>query len=303
MRNYGYCYVVNRKRESILVIIHENTMQKKLKIGKFEITQLHGGDFVMDAGAIFGVVPKVLWQKKYTADAENSFLLKSNVLLVKWDTGALLIESGLGNKLTEKQRKIFKVHSEWRITQDLLQLGLEPNDIKYVILTHCDFDHAGGIIQYDAAGEPKVTFPEAYHVVQEKEWYDANHPNIRSTNTYWSHNFAALHEENLFLVSGDHEIIPGVRVIHTSGHTRGHQAVVIESEGEVAIHLGDLMPTHLHNNPLWVMAYDNFPLDSIEMKKKLIDAYCEKEAWFTFYHDTAYLACKLDEDGEVIDTV
>ena len=276
-------------------------MEQALLIGDIEISWLNGAEFALDGGAMFGVVPKMLWSKKYPADADNTIKLVSAVLLVRTPAARIIIETGLGNKLTAKQRKIFRVSRDWSLPSDLEAMGLDRGDIDYVILTHCDFDHASGIVMLNEAGAPELTFPNARHVIQHQEWEDVMAPSLRAGHTYWSANFAGLAEKgNLMLVEDDHELTPGVRVVHTGGHTRGHQIVRIESGNKQALHLGDLLPTHLHANPLWIMAYDNFPLDSIEQKQFLMKQGVRDGAWFTFYHDPFLTACRFDDQGKVI---
>lgn len=281
------------------------------KLGDFEIYWLNGGEFELDGGTMFGVVPKVLWSKKYPADVaddisheDNYIKLLNYPLLVKTTEFLVIIETGLGNKMTEKQKKIFRVIREWDIPQELKRIGLTRQDIDYVILTHCDFDHAGGIVMHNAHGDEELTFPNAKHIVQKLEWEDVRHPNIRSENTYWPQNFSKLKEtDNLQLVNGNFTVCKGVEVELTGGHTRGHQIVRIQSGKETAYHLADLLPTHVHFNPLWIMAYDNFPLDAIALKQKYETRGIRENAWFTFYHDPSMYACKFDTKGKVVKKV
>ncbi len=275
-------------------------MQTGLQVGEFELFWLNGGRFELDGGAMFGVVPKVLWQKKYPVNSENYISMRAWPILVKTPQGIVLIESGLGNKLTDKQKKIYRHQEEWSILQDLAQLGIKREDISHVILTHYDFDHAGGVVMLDDAGRLCLTFPNAKHFLQRKEWEDVLNPNIRNINTYWQVNIELMKgNKNLILLTGEAEIVKGVTVTHTGGHNSGHQIVTMRSGGEIALHLADLLPTHAHYNPLWIMAYDNFPMDSIALKEKLIAAGREENAWFTFYHDAYMLACKFDDTGKI----
>jgi glyoxylase-like metal-dependent hydrolase (beta-lactamase superfamily II) len=171
-----------------------------------------------------------------------------------------------------------------------------------VVLTHYDFDHAGGLIMQDEKGNLVPTFPNAKYVIQRKEWEDVLNPNKRSVNTYWPINYAVLKESrNIELVDGTAEVTRGVTVHHTGGHNRGHQIVRLESDGQVALHLADLMPTHVHFNPLWVMAYDNYPLDAIAQKEEWENCGLRENAWFTFYHDPFLLACRFNEQGDIIE--
>lgn len=278
-------------------------MKKSLKIGDLELIWLDGGSFELDGGAMFGVVPKILWSKKYPSDDDNFVNLITAPILVKTQTALILIESGLGNKLTEKQKKIFRVKSEWKILSDLESLGIKREDINYVILTHLDFDHCGGIVMFEEDNTLSITFPKAKHIIQKKEWQDALNPNKRSANSFWPINFELLKNSPLLnLVEGNSIIVDGIRVVHTGGHNSGHQIVEIESKGQKALHLADILPTHAHFNPLWVMAYDNYPLEVISIREEYEKKGIEENAWFTYYHDPFMYACKFDKEGNIIES-
>lgn len=276
-----------------------------MKLGKFDIDWLQGGVFRMDGGSMFGVVPRALWSRKYDVDdSDNSIELLNACMLLRTPAGNVLIETGFGNKISDKAKKIFRVGPDWDLPGSLEALGLKREDIDYVILTHCDFDHAGGVSMLGDSGEPELTFPNAMHVVQKLEWEDALSPNIRSANTYLKENFTLLKDsDKLMIIDGDHEVVPGVRVELTGGHTRGHMVVWIESEGEHAVHMADLLPTHAHHNPLWIMAYDNYPMDAIAKKQELHKRAEELNAWYLLYHDTNMKACKFGEKGKVSEKV
>jgi len=275
-------------------------MTKGLKVGDFEAIWLNGGRFELDGGAMFGVVPKVLWQKKYPPAEDNYIPLTAWPLLVRTPQSLVLIESGIGNKLTDKQKKIYRVKEDWSVIDDLKHLGVNREDIDYVILTHYDFDHAGGVVMQADGGNLSLTFPNAKHILQKREWEDVLSPNIRNINTYWPINNEFIRgSSNLELIDGDREILPGISVIYTGGHNNGHQIVQMSSQGELALHLADLLPTHAHANPLWVMAYDNYPMSSIAQKEQWMKYGVSKNAWFTFYHDAFLTACKFDDKGTV----
>ena len=278
-------------------------MKRGFRLGEFEFTWLNGGSFELDGGAMFGVVPKALWSKKYPASEDNTISMVAWPLLIRTPDSLVLIETGLGNKLTEKQKQIFRVKEVWNLPDELKTLGINREDISHVILTHYDFDHAGGVVMKDGkSGGYSLTFPRAKHVIQAKEWEDVISPNIRSINTYWPVNNELLRAHpNLELVDGEYEIVKGIKAVHAGGHTKGYQFVTMESEGQTAVYLCDLLPTHAHFNPLWIMAYDNFPLESIRKKEELEKEFVGKGAWFIFYHDPFVLACKFDEKGHIVD--
>jgi glyoxylase-like metal-dependent hydrolase (beta-lactamase superfamily II) len=275
-------------------------MSRALKIGEMELHWLQGGVFELDGGTMFGVVPRVLWAKKFPPDKDNYIRMLNAPILVKSPHGLAVIETGLGNKLTEKQRKIFRIREDWDIPGSLSSLGIGRDDITHVVLTHCDFDHAGGVVMRNDRGEHELTFPRAQHIVQRTEWEDAMSPNQRASHTYWPQNFEELKaSDNLRLVGGEYEVFPGVFLVPTGGHTRGHQIVRITSDEDTAVHMADLLPTHIHFNPLWIMAYDNFPLDAIAQKEAIEKQGVQEGAWFTFYHDPFMKACRFEEDGTV----
>jgi glyoxylase-like metal-dependent hydrolase (beta-lactamase superfamily II) len=275
-------------------------MNSFLNLGNIRINWLNGGEFELDGGTMYGAVPKVLWNRKYPADKDNFIRMLNAPLLVQSARHNILIDTGLGNKLSDKQKQIFRVCRDWTVPTDLQSLGLSRRDIDIVIFTHCDFDHAGGLIMLNEQGKAEPTFPAARHIVQMTEWQDVQQPNIRSIHTYWPENFSGLADSGLLeIVDGEAEIAPGITVRHTGGHTRGYQLVEIQGSEGCAVHLGDLLPTHTHTNPLWIMAYDNFPMEVIELKQTLIPHYQKKNCWFTMYHDAFMNACRLDEQGTV----
>ena len=273
-----------------------------LSIGTCEIYWLRGGDFRLDGGAMFGPVPKKIWQKQVQVAADNTILLCNEPLLIRTPDRNILVDSGLGNKLTEKEQAVFSISSPWHLLSQLALLGLSRHDIDLVILTHGDFDHAGGVVMVGEEGGEEVTFPAATHLIQESEWQSVIAPCRRAQESYWPINFNQLQQSGrIQFVQGDHQLCPEVSVRHTGGHTLGHQLVEISSQGETAVHLGDLFPTHAHTNPLWVMAYDNFPLEVVACKQRYFREYRQRDAWFTLYHDPLVRACKVGDKGKIMD--
>ncbi|BDG46118.1 MBL fold metallo-hydrolase [Parageobacillus sp. KH3-4] len=272
---------------------------EQLQIGKIKMTWLNGGVTHLDGGAMFGVVPKPLWSKKYPSNDNNQIELRTDPILVQVDGKNILIESGIGNgKLSDKQKRNFGVTEEAKLEQSLGQLGLTPNDIDIILMTHMHFDHACGLTKRE--GDRLVSaFPRAEIITSEIEWDEMRQPNIRSRNTYWKENWEPVAEQ-VVLFKKEKEVVSGIKMVHTGGHSDGHSIIIMESDEEMAIHMADLLATHAHQNVLWVMAYDDYPLTSIFEKQKWIPYAIEKQAWFTFYHDAYYRALKWDENGNII---
>jgi len=272
----------------------------QLDLGNIRIAWLDGGAFELDGGTMFGPVPKVLWSPLYPSDQNNFIKLAAMPLLVRTPDACILIDTGLGNKLTEKQKQLFRVSQPWRLDRELSADDLSREDVDIVILTHCDFDHAGGVVMNNAAGLAELTFPKARYIINALEWHDARHPTARSRYVYFQENIAVIEESGrLQLVDGTLEVVPGVRVRHTGGHTRGHQIVEIEGQSGCTCHLADLMPTHAHAKPGWTTAHDDFPLDVIAQKEALIEKYRARGCWFTFYHDVFLKAGRMDQNGNI----
>lgn len=293
------------------VLLHANSggeMEKgecgmeSLKIGEIKVTWLRGGNTHLDGGAMFGVVPKILWSRKYKHNDTNHIYLRTDPLLVQTKEGNMLIDSGIGNnKMNEKMKRNQGVTEESSVEHSLAEHGLTAEDIHYVLMTHLHFDHASGLTKSED-GELVPTFPNAKVYVSEIEWNEMRNPNIRSRNTYWKENWEPIVEQ-IVTFKDEIQISDEVRMVHTGGHSDGHAVIVLESKGETMLHLADLLPTHAHQNVLWVMAYDDYPMTSIEHKQKWMKYGTEKKAWFTFYHDAYYRAVKWDEEGNMVEKV
>jgi glyoxylase-like metal-dependent hydrolase (beta-lactamase superfamily II) len=273
-----------------------------LKVGDLTIHWLNGGVTHMDGGAMFGVVPKPLWSKKYDVNDLNQIELRTDPLFFQWAGKNVLIESGIGKgKLNDKQKRNYGVHEESDIEASLEALGLTPNDIDVVLMTHMHFDHACGLTKYE--GDELVSvFPNATIHTSQVEWDEMRNPNIRSQNTYWKENWESI-QSQVETFQGEKEVLPGITMVHTGGHSDGHSIILLENDGEKFIHMADIMPTHAHKNPLWVLAYDDYPMTSINAKEKWINQAIEGEYWFLFYHDAVYRGIKWNRDGEVVDKV
>lgn len=269
---------------------------ESLKIGEVSLTWLSGGVTYLDGGAMFGVVPKPLWEKKYPCNEKNQIELSTDPILIQYDGKNFLLESGIGNgKLTDKQKRNYGVTEESRIEEGLAELGLSSNDIDYVLMTHMHFDHAGGLTRFEN-GTYASQFPKASIITSQVEWDEMREPNIRSKNTYWKENWQAIsHQVATF---EDQWTYGPIKLVHTGGHSDGHSILIVKDGDEMAIHMADIMPTHAHQNVLWVLAYDDYPMDSIAAKQTWLSFGLENNAWFTFYHDAYYHAVKWSSDGK-----
>ncbi|QDS33182.1 MBL fold metallo-hydrolase [Brevibacillus brevis] len=272
------------------------------QVGQFQFSWLRGGLTKLDGGAMFGVVPKPLWSKRYPSNDLNQIPLRADPILVQAHGKRILIESGMGNdRLTEKQKRNFGLEEESQMVDSLAAKGLTPADIDIVIMTHMHYDHANGLVSI-RDGQLVSTFPRAVIYVQEQEWAEMREPNIRSKNTYWEENWRPI-EKQVKTYGASQEVVPGITLHHTGGHSQGHAIVRMETEGQLLLHLADIMPTHAHQNPLWVMAYDDYPMTSIFAKEEWVNNGMKQGAWFTFYHDSVYRAVKWNEQGEMIDRI
>ena len=274
---------------------------EKLELAQCTFTWLNGGVTHLDGGAMFGVVPKPLWSRKYGVNEKNQIELRTDPILIQTGGKNYLVESGIGNgKLTEKQKRNFGVEAESDVEGSLNELGLTASDIDFVLMTHMHYDHACGLTK-EVNGEFVSVFPNATIVTSEVEWNEMKNPNIRSKATYWKENWEPIQNQ---VVTFSEEWNEGpFKMVHTGGHSDGHSILIIEDEQETVVHMADIMPTHAHQNVLWVMAYDDYPMTSITAKQKWLKFAADKKAWFTFYHDAFYRAIKLDENGEIVSSV
>jgi glyoxylase-like metal-dependent hydrolase (beta-lactamase superfamily II) len=275
-----------------------------LQLGQIQIDWVSDGRFKLDGGAMFGPVPRPLWEQKIKPDDRNRIWLGLNCILLTTPHGRVLLDTGLGNKLSPKKKEIFAQTSPADVVDSLSQRGLSPEDIDHVVLSHADFDHIGGATRVDDTGIIRATFPRAQYHIRIEEWEDLTQPDERAKSTYFQENWTALAQSGQVCIEkADGEWLPGIHVYHSGGHTRGHVVIVAESEGERAVYLGDLMPTRHHLNPLWVMAYDNFPLTSIEQRQRWLTELKRGGTYLLFYHDTALGAARLNEAGAIAEAV
>lgn len=257
-----------------------------MKLGNFDIIPLTDGKFRLDGGAMFGVVPRVIWERCCPADDLNRVQLGLAPLLIRAHGKNILVDTGLGSKNDDKFKKMFAVERTSTLSDSLGQFDLTPDDIHLVINTHLHFDHAGGNTCFDDQGQTVAAFQRAKYFVQEGEFDDAVRSNERTKASYRRENFTPLMHCNQWeLLKGDAELLPGLSVMVTGGHTEHHQVVKIESEGKVALYLGDLIPTVSHLPLPYIMGYDLFPLQTLESKRWILDQAWEEEWLLVFEHD------------------
>jgi glyoxylase-like metal-dependent hydrolase (beta-lactamase superfamily II) len=269
-----------------------------MKLGQFELQVIHENRFWIDGGAMFGVIPRVLWETLTRPDGRNRIALQSNLLLIQTGEKNVLVEAGLGDAIPEKWKVNYGVEGPSRMPERLHRLGLEPRDVGVVILTHLHFDHAGGCTRWEN-GAPGLAFPRAQHVVQEKEWQDAMAPDPRSRASYMRELLEPLFQGGrLHLVDGITEIYPGIQVMNTGGHTRGHQVVHISSGGQTALYTGDLIPTSSHLKIPYVAGVDLFPLETMERKEQMIQRAVQENWLVLFGHDTEIDGGYLSRDSK-----
>ena len=275
-----------------------------MQFGDISLDWLYDADFGLDGGAMFGVVPKVVWSKRYPADAENFIPLSLRPLLVRRPGVVMVIDAGYGNKLTEKQRVQFRLSGACDPRRDLARFGLAPEDVTHLVFTHLHPDHAGGATTLEADGSVRPTFPRARVVVQRLEVEAMRSPHLRTRHAYQEENWRPVEEAGLAqVVDGQAAIAEGIEVYHTGGHTQGHQILKLSSGGQTVLHMGDLLPTHAHINPLWVLAYDDFPMQSIEQKARWLPRAQAEGWWLSFYHDRKLLAARFDEAGKLVEAI
>jgi len=265
-------------------------------IGDFELTIFSDGKYLLDGGAFFGVVPKVMWAKKVNVDDKNRVLTGLNSLLVRTGDRNILIETGIGNKLSERMIRFYVQPAE--LLDNMSAGGVSPDDIDIVINTHLHFDHCGwNTMRTDDRIVP--TFPKAKYYVQEGEWQHACRQFERDRISYITDNYDPLiNTGQMELLRGDREIVPGISVRVFRGHTAHMQAVIIAGGGRKACYISDLIPTRAHIDLTWGMSFDLFPIDTIESKKKY---YAESipEKWLTvFTHDPELPWAYVERDAE-----
>lgn len=270
-----------------------------MKFGDYQCYAVEMGDFLLDGGAMFGIVPKVLWNSKIPADENNRIPLKGRALLISGNNKNILVDTGCGSKFDPRLQSIYGITSEPPEPDTLLRpFGLTRYDITDVILTHLHFDHAGGAT-FLQNNEAVPSYPNARYYVSKKQWDWAQSPSQRDRASYFPENYLPLMERKQLTLIGSDLISPidDIRFIQSDGHTPGQLIPVIESDETTLCYCGDLIPTSAHIPVPWHMGYDNTPLTLLEEKQQLL-ATASENKWFLFFEHDPVVACATVKQGK-----
>jgi len=289
--------------ESFTVRPFPGPLLESRQVGRLRVHAIQAGGQQLDGGAMFGVVPKTLWSRRIEADEKNRIPMGMRCLLIEHDDGLVLIDTGSGNKETPKFHDIYGIQNQGADGRTALEEGIRatgwsPDDVTLVINTHLHFDHAGGNSWRAPSGEVLPSFPNARYVVQAGELAYAERPNERTTASYFPPNWAPIVAADQFaFITGAREIVPGISVRPTPGHTPHHQSVLVRSAGETLCFLGDVVPT-AHHLPLpWIMGYDVEPLVTLESKRALLADALREDWLLVFEHDAHVGFGRVAHDG------
>jgi methylmalonyl-CoA epimerase len=268
----------------------------RYRVGDLELLSLYDGFFRLDGGAMFGVVPRALWERKMPPDDLNRITMTMRPLIVRDGRRTMLIDAGLGDKESEKFYRLYAADRTQALDHALAEAGIAPEDIDIVLASHLHFDHAGGFTVREASGRVRPRFPNARYVVRRGEWNDATHPHERNRASYLADNFVPLQQAGVLdFIDEDQTVMPGVRVQRTGGHTLHHQVIWIESGPDRALFAADLLPTSAHLPDPWIMGYDLYPMDTLFAKQALAREVARRETLIFFEHDAAIPAAFITE--------
>ena len=257
-----------------------------MRFGDLELIPLVDGHFRLDGGAMFGVVPKPLWERRAPADERNRIRLATRPLVVR-GARTVIIDAGIGDKMDARSADIYAIDQRESLDVTMARAGLRDDDIDVVLASHLHFDHAGGFTVRGAHSELHPRFPRARYAIRRGEWDDATHPHERNRASYVAENFVPLAGAGVVeFVDADGPVaMPGLRVQRTGGHTMHHQIVWIESGGRTAVFAADLIPTVAHVDEPWIMGYDLYPMDTLAFKRAFVREAIEREYLIFFEHD------------------
>ncbi len=268
-----------------------------IELGDVRVHLLNDGRFALDGGAMYGVVPRTLWEKHDPPDEKNRVTLGLNIALIESAGKKVLVDTGMGDKWTEKERAIYRIDRSTTLLDSLRAAGFAPEDVDVVINTHLHFDHSGGNTLLKD-GKVVPTFPKARYVVQMGEWEDATHPNERNRASYLEPNFVPIAEaRQLETVQGQAEVAPGVHAVPVGGHTAYHQMVIVEGGRQALVIPTDLVPTASHLPLPYIMGYDLYPMDTLAFKRAFVREAVAREYLIFFEHDPDLAAGYIREEN------
>lgn len=259
-------------------------------------TLLRAGAFRLDGGSMFGVVPKAVWSKLAPPDEHNRIPLQTNCLLLERDNVRVLIETGYGDKWTDKDRALYDLQRR-TVVDALREINIDPASINHVIVTHLHFDHAGGLTSLDAAGALTLNFPNAEVITQRTEWDDALANKSTMTRTYLRNHLDPI-ADRVRLLGGAGEALPGIRVEPMPGHTWGQQAVWFSDEQGELVFPGDVMPTVNHVGLPFSMGYDMLPYQNMLTKASLLERVAKTNARIVLDHEPGAAVVRVCADAD-----
>jgi glyoxylase-like metal-dependent hydrolase (beta-lactamase superfamily II) len=274
----------------------------KITVGAFTVAFLTDGLWRNDGGCMFGVVPRELWKRNHPPDEQNRIRLNLTCPLIVKGSDAILVDSGIGNRLSSVERNIFD-HGDGWLPDHLRALGLEAGDVTHLIVSHLHFDHCGGIVRRRDSGRLEAAFPRARIFVQRGELEIAREPRNERLHAAYraaSEVIAAVASQ-IEAIDGDTDVVAGVRAVVTGGHTRDHQAAMVTDGGECFMHLADIVPTRSHIRGPWNQAYDLDALRTMEQKAHYLGLAAEHRWWLSFAHDDTVFASQVTNDrGRIV---
>jgi len=269
-----------------------------MQIGKYKLSLIESGFFGLDGGAMFGIIPKALWQKTNPADASNRIKLSTRHLILESESKKIIIDTGMGNKWDDKMKSIYAVDERFSMNSELAKINLSAEDITDVILTHLHFDHTGGST-VSVNGKLEPAFPNAKYYVQKQNFDWGKNPSDRDRGSYIKENFLPLFEEGVLnFISSNEQFDEEIKFIVINGHTFGQQMVKISDGNNTFLFCADLIPTHGHIPLPYIMGYDLQPLVTLEEKKKYFRLALDENWKLFFGHDPEIAFASIKKIGE-----